>query len=68
MDTKNKMNLLYDLLEDLENITSYKELEENLIDDNEINLDLLTCIEFLKEHINNKYIKQSESWNIKKAV
>lgn len=68
MDTKNKMNLLYDLLEDLENITSYKELEENLLDDNEINLDLLTCIEFLKEHINNKYIKQSESWNIKKAV
>lgn len=68
MDTKNKMILLYDLLEDLENITSYKELEENLLDDNEINLDLLTCIEFLKEHINNKYIKQSESWNIKKAV
>ncbi len=68
MDTKNKMNLLYDLLENLENITSYKELEENLLDDNEINLDLLTCIEFLKEHINNKYIKQSEFWNIKKAV
>lgn len=68
MDTKNKMILLYDLLEDFENITSYKELEKNLLDDNEINLDLLTCIEFLKEHINNKYIKQSELWNIKKAV
>ena len=38
------------LIEDFENITSYKE------------------IEFLKEHINNKYIKQSELWNIKKAV